>query len=215
MAPLVEPAQRPRTVKPVPPGHAPAAPGAGGLCRQGAPHHQHATPGGLLCHHAPGNRDRHPGAGDARGCGAPGQGVHPLLQQPAGGDGSHFHLERGGPPQRGQQQVGGGARGAQFHRKLSPGRPRPWRSARTGEASPSSTSTGCKQAAPRGRDGRRSGPTYKCMPRHAALVGDTPWSSRVTPTSTWMPPPTEPRSTSARAGRPAVSGGPRQAARRT
>ena len=33
--------------------------------------------------------------------------------------------------------------------------------------------------------------------------------------STWMPPPTRPRSTSERAGRPAVSGGPRQAARRT
>ena len=35
------------------------------------------------------------GAGDARGRGAPGQGVHPLLQQPASGDWSHFHLERG------------------------------------------------------------------------------------------------------------------------
>ena len=103
MAPLVEPAQRPCTARPVPPGHAPAAPGAGSLYRHGAPHHRHATPGGGLCHHAPGNRDRHPGAGDARGCGAPGQGVHPLLQQPAGGDGSHFHLERGGPPHRGQQ----------------------------------------------------------------------------------------------------------------
>ena len=84
-----------------------------------------------------------------------------------------------------------------------------------GEASPSSTSTGCKQAAPRGRDGRRSGPTYKCMPRHAALVGGTRWSSPATPTSTWMYPPTRPRSTSERAGRPAVSEGPRQAARRT
>ena len=45
MAPLVEPAQRPRTARPVPPGHAPAALGAGGLYRQGAPHHRHATPG--------------------------------------------------------------------------------------------------------------------------------------------------------------------------
>ena len=115
MAPLVEPAQRPRTARPVPPGHAPAAPGAGGLYRQGAPHHRHATPGGGLCHQAPGNRDRHPDAGDARGRGAPGPGVHPLLQQPAGGDGSDFHPERGGPPHRGQQQVRGGARGAQFH----------------------------------------------------------------------------------------------------
>ena len=96
MAPLVEPAQRPRTARPVPSGHAPAAPGSGGLYRQGAPHHRHATPGGGLCHHAPGNRDRHPGAGDARGRGALGQGVHPLLQQPVGGDWSHFHLERGG-----------------------------------------------------------------------------------------------------------------------
>ena len=43
------------------------------------------------------------------------KGVHPLLQQPTGGDGSHFHLERGGPPYRGQHQVRGGARGAQFH----------------------------------------------------------------------------------------------------
>ena len=100
-------------------------------------------------------------------------------------------------------------------RKLSPGRPRPWRSARTGEASPSSTSTGRKQAAPRGRDGRRSGPTYKCMPRHAASLGGTRWSSPATPTSTLMSPPTRPRSTSERAGRPAVSEGPRQAARRT
>ena len=100
-------------------------------------------------------------------------------------------------------------------RKSSLGRPRPWTSARMGEASPSSTSTGRKQAAPRGRDGRRSGPAYKCMPRHAASVEDSRWSSRVTPTSTWMPPPTRPRSTSARAGRPAVSGGPQQAARRT
>ena len=49
----------------------------------------------------------------------------------------------------------------------------PGRSARTGEASPSSTSTDRKQVAPRGRDGRRSGPTYKCMPRHAASAGDT------------------------------------------
>ena len=114
MAPLVELAQRPRTARPVPLGHAPAVPGTGGLYRQGAPHHRHATPGGGFCHHAPGNRDRHPGAGDARGCGAPGQGVQPLLQQPAGGDGSHFHLERGGPPDCGQQQVRGGARGAQF-----------------------------------------------------------------------------------------------------
>ena len=95
------------------------------------------------------------------------------------------------------------------------GRPRPWESAQTGEASPSSTSTGHRQAAPRGRDGRRSGQTYKCMPRSAASVGDTLLSSRVTPTSTWMPPPTRPRSTSARAEGPAVSGGPRQAARRT
>ena len=115
MAPLVEPAQRPRTARPVPLGHAPAAPGAGGLYQRGAPHHRHSTPGGGLCHHAPGNRDRHPGAGDARGRGAPGQGVHPILQQPASGDGSHFHLERGGPPHPGQQQVRCGARGAQFY----------------------------------------------------------------------------------------------------
>ena len=52
MAPLVEPAQRPRPARPVPPGHAPAAPGAGGLYRQGAPHHRHATPEGGLGHHA-------------------------------------------------------------------------------------------------------------------------------------------------------------------
>ena len=115
MAPLMEPAQRPRPAKPVPPGHAPTAPGTGGLNRQGAPHHRHATPGGGLCHHAPGNRDRHPGTGIARGRGAPGQGLHPLLQQPAGGDRSHFHLERGRPPHRGQQQVRGRARVAQFH----------------------------------------------------------------------------------------------------
>ena len=44
--------------------------------------------------------------------------------------------------------------------------------------------------------------------RHPVVIaGDT--------TFTWMPPPTRPRSTSARAGRPAVSGGPQQAARRT
>ena len=36
-----------------------------------------------------------------------------------------------------------------------------------------------------------------------------------TPTSTWLPPPTRPRSTSGQAGRPAVSGGRRHAARRT
>ena len=48
MDPLVEPAQQPRTARPVPPGHAPAAPGAGGLYRQGAPHRRHATPGGAL-----------------------------------------------------------------------------------------------------------------------------------------------------------------------
>ena len=84
-----------------------------------------------------------------------------------------------------------------------------------GEASPSSTSTGRKRAAPRGRDGRRSGPTYKCMPRHAASAGGTRWSSLATPTSTWMSPPTRPRSISERAGRPAASEGPRQAARRT
>ena len=71
MAPLMEPAQRPRPARPVPPGHAPAAPGAGGLYRKGAPHHRRATPGGALCHHAPGNRDRHAGAGDARGHGTP------------------------------------------------------------------------------------------------------------------------------------------------
>ena len=95
MAPLVEPAQRPRTARLVPPGHAPAAPGSGGLYRQGAPRHRHATPGGGLCYHAPGNRDHHPGVGDARGRGAPGQGVHPLLQQPAGGDGSSGAGSRG------------------------------------------------------------------------------------------------------------------------
>ena len=50
--------------------------------------------------------------------------------------------------------------------------------------------------------------------RHGT-VGDTQWSLRVTPTSTCMPPPTRPQSTSARAGRPAVSGGPRQPGRRT
>ena len=48
-----------------------------------------------------------------------------------------------------------------------------------------------------------------------SLGGRHPVVIAVTPTSTWMPPPTRPRSTSARAGRPAVSGGPRQAARRT
>ena len=95
MAPLVEPAQRPRTARPVPPGYAPAQ-GAGRLYQQGAPHHRHATPGGGLCHHAPGNRDRHPDAGDARGRGAPGPGVHPLRQQPAGEDGSDFHSRGGG-----------------------------------------------------------------------------------------------------------------------
>ena len=58
MAPLLKPAQRPRPARSVPPGHAPAVPGARGLYRQGAPHHRHATPGGGLCHHAPGNRDR-------------------------------------------------------------------------------------------------------------------------------------------------------------
>ena len=82
MAPLVEPAQRPRTARPVPPGHAPVVPGAGGLYRQGPPRHRHATPGGGLCHHAPGNRDRNPGAGDARGRGAPGQGVPPFFSSP-------------------------------------------------------------------------------------------------------------------------------------
>ena len=56
---------------------------------------------------------------------------------------------------------------------------------------------------------------YKCMPRHAASAGGTRWSSLATPTSTWMSPPTRPRSISERAGRPAVSEGPRQAARRT
>ena len=96
MAPLLEPAQRPRPTRPVPPGHAPTAPGAGGLYRQGAPHHRHATPGGGLCHHAPGNRDRHPGTGDARGRGTPGQGVHPLLQQPAGGDWANSTSRGGG-----------------------------------------------------------------------------------------------------------------------
>ena len=54
--------------------------------------------------------------------------------------------------------------------------------------------------------------TYKCMPRRAASVGDTRWSSPATPMSTWMPPPTRPQSTSQRAGKPAVSEGPRQAA---
>ena len=48
-----------------------------------------------------------------------------------------------------------------------------------------------------------------------SLGGRHRWSSQATPTSTWMPPPTQPRSTSARAGRPAVSRGPWQAARRT
>ena len=65
----------------------------------------------------------------------------------------------------------------------------PGRSARTEEASPSSTSTDHRRAAPRRRDGRRSGPTYKCMPRRAAAVGDTRLSSQETPTSTWMPLP--------------------------
>ena len=99
--------------------------------------------------------------------------------------------------------------------KSSPGRPGPWRSAGTGVASPSSTSTNHRQAAPHGRGGRPSGQTYKCMPRHAASVGDTQWSSPATPTSTWMPPPTRPRSTSERAGRPPASEGPQQAAWRT
>ena len=54
-----------------------------------------------------------------------------------------------------------------------------------------------------------------CMPQHAASVGYTRWSSPATPTFTWMPPPTRPRRTSARAGSPAVSGRPRQAARST
>ena len=66
-----------------------------------------------------------------------------------------------------------------------------------------------------GRDGRRSGPTYKCMPRHAASAGGTRWSSPATPTSTWMSPPTRPRSISEQAGKPAASEEPRQAARRT
>ena len=35
-------------------------------------------------------------------------------------------------------------------------------------ASPSSTSMDRRQAAPHGRDGLLSGPTYKCMPRRAA-----------------------------------------------
>ena len=65
--------------------------------------------------------------------------------------------------------------------KTSPGRPRPWRSARTGEASPSSTSTDRRQAAAHGREGRRSGSTYKLKAtarslggRHSVVIaGDT------------------------------------------
>ena len=81
MAPLLEPTQRPRPTRPVPPGHAPTGPGPGGLYRQEAPHHRHGTPGGGLCHHAPGNRDRHLGAGDARGRGFRDKGYTPFLSR--------------------------------------------------------------------------------------------------------------------------------------
>ena len=41
--------------------------------------------------------------------------VAAALRDKAGGDRSHFDLERGEHPHRGQQQVRGGAGGAQFH----------------------------------------------------------------------------------------------------
>ena len=203
MAPLVGPAQRLRAARPVPPGHSLAGPGAGGLYRQGAPHHRHATPRGGLCHHAPGNRDRHPDRGTPPSSAA---GWRRREPPPA--------REGGASSPRSAASTWRSMR-CSVSQKSSPRRPRPWRSAQTGGASPSSTSLGREQAAPCGRDGRRSGPTYKCMPRHAASVADTRWSLPATPTSTWMPPTTRPQSTSEPAGRPAVSGGPRQAARRT
>ena len=99
-----------------------------------------------------------------------GTSVTPPSSAASGGDRTHLHLERGRSPHRGQQQVRVRARGAQFSRKLTPRSPRPWRSAPTEEASPSPTSTDRRQLAPHGREGRRSGPTYKCMPRRAASV---------------------------------------------
>ena len=63
--------------------------------------------GTVAVDHAPGERDRQPGAGDAPARGALGQWVHPLLQQPAREDGGQLHLERGRPPHRRQQQVRG------------------------------------------------------------------------------------------------------------
>ena len=213
-APLMESAQRPRSARPVPPGSAPAAPGAGGLYQQGAPQHRHATPGGGLCHHAPGNRDCHPGADDARGRGAPGPGVHPLLQQPAGADGSHLHLERGRPPHRGQQQVRGRARGAQLHgnrpqKGRGPGNPNGW-----GRPHPHQRPRTTGRLLPVGGTGGVLG-------RHTNVChGAQPWWE--TPvviagnTNVYMDATSNPaRSSSARAGRPAVSEGPWQAARRT
>ena len=61
LAPLMEPVQRPRPARPVPPGHTLTAPGAGGLYQQGAPHHLHAPPAEGLCHNAPRNRPGHKG----------------------------------------------------------------------------------------------------------------------------------------------------------
>ena len=50
-----------------------------------------------LGHNAPGNRDRHPGARDARGRGTQGHGVHPLLQQPPDRAGVTSTSRAGGP----------------------------------------------------------------------------------------------------------------------
>ena len=133
----------------------------------------------------------------------------------AGGDGGQLHLERGGPPHRGQQQVRGGARGAQLHgncprESRGPGDPHG-----RGRPHPHQRPRAASRLLPVGGTGGGSGPTYKCMPRHAASAGGTRWSSPVTPTSTWMSPPTRPRSISERAGKPAASEEPRRAERRT
>ena len=52
-------------------------------------------------------------------------------------------------------------------------------------------SSGGRQAAPSEGDGQCSWLTYKCMPRRAASVGGSRWSSSATPTSTVMPAPTQ------------------------
>ena len=172
MAPLVEPAQRPRAARPVPPGHTPAAQGPAACTDK-----EHLITGML------------PQEGgfaimlQETGIATRAQEMHVAAALRDKGYTAYFSSRLAETGATSTSRGGGlltavSSKYVAEHEVLSfteivPGKAAALEIRTDGGGLTLINVHGPQQVAPRGRDGRRSGPTYKCMPRHAASAGDT------------------------------------------